>query len=122
MPLAVISRVSTSQERSMKRFLVAAATVVAAVGTVAVSGCAVRAGQSSVGEYVDDKAIVARVNTRFASDSEVSAMRIQVESLNGVVQLSGFATSQAEKDKAAEIARQVPNVKSVRNDIIVRRP
>jgi osmotically-inducible protein OsmY len=47
-------------------------------------------------------------------------MRINVETLKGVVQLSGFATSQAEKDKAAAIARSVPDVRSVQNDIVVR--
>ena len=55
-----------------------------------------------------------------AEDPNVSAMRISVETLNGTVQLSGFATTQAEKDKAAVLARGVPEVKDVRNNIIVR--
>ena len=55
-----------------------------------------------------------------AEDPNVSAMRISVETLNGTVQLSGFATSQAEKDKAAVLARGVPDVRDVRNNIVVR--
>ena len=55
-----------------------------------------------------------------AEDPAVSAMRISVETLNGTVQLSGFASSQAEKDKAAATARAVPDVKDVRNNIVVR--
>jgi hyperosmotically inducible periplasmic protein len=106
----------------MKRLLIAAATAVAAVGTLAVGGCAVTDGQSSVGEYVDDATITTRVKARFASDPVVSAMRINVETLQGTVQLSGFAASQAEKDQAARIAREVPSVKGVTNDIIVRTP
>ena len=47
-------------------------------------------------------------------------MRIQVEALKGTVQLAGFATSQAEKDRAGQLARGVPDVKEVRNNIIVR--
>jgi osmotically-inducible protein OsmY len=43
-----------------------------------------------------------------------------VETLDGTVQLSGFATSQAEKDKAAMVARGVPEVRDVRNNIVVR--
>jgi osmotically-inducible protein OsmY len=90
------------------------------LGSLVGAGCAVTAGQSTVGQYVDDTTITTRVKTRFAEDKSVSAMRIQVETLNGTVQLSGFATSQAEKDTAASVARAVPDVKGVTNNIIVR--
>ena len=57
---------------------------------------------------------------RYLADRSVAATSINVETLNGTVQLSGFAKSQAEKEKAAEIARGAKGVRSVRNDIIVR--
>jgi len=99
------------------------AILISAIGaTATMTGCAVTSGQSSVGEYVDDATISTRVKARLAQDPVASAMRTEVETQDGVVQLSGFAASQAEKAKAAEIAGQVPNVKSVRNDIIVRPP
>lgn len=101
----------------MRNILVA---TLVAVGALATTGCAVKSGQSSMGQYVDDATISSRVKTRMAQDPDVSAMRIEVETLNGTVQLAGFATSQAEKDKAAQIARAVPDVKDVRNNIIVR--
>jgi hyperosmotically inducible periplasmic protein len=50
----------------------------------------------------------------------VSASRIQVETLNGTVQLAGFVPTQEEKDRAGALARKVPDVKDVRNNIIVR--
>jgi osmotically-inducible protein OsmY len=84
------------------------------------AGCAVTSGQSSTGQYVDDVTIGTRVKTRFAQDKDVSAMRINVDTLNGTVQLSGFATSEVEKAKAGQIARSVPDVKEVRNNIVVR--
>lgn len=84
------------------------------------SACAVTSGQSTVGQFVDDATISTRVKAKFAEDKQVSAMRIEVETLKGVVQLSGFATSQAEKDRAGEIARNTKDVKDVRNNIIVR--
>lgn len=90
------------------------------VGAFAYSGCAVTDRQTTVGQAVDDGAISARVKARMAQDPNVSAMRIEVETLNGVVQLAGFATSQAEKERAASLARDVPNVREVRNNIIVR--
>jgi len=86
----------------------------------AATGCAVTDGQSTVGQAVDDTAITTRVKARMAQDPNVSAMRIDVDTLNGVVQLSGFATSQAEKERAAMLARNVPNVREVRNNIVVK--
>ena len=101
--------------------LALATALSAALGaTLLAGGCAVTSGQSSVGQYVDDATVTTRVKARMAEDPDVSAMRIQVETLNGTVQLSGFAASQAEKDKAGTLARGVPDVRDVRNNIIVR--
>ncbi len=83
-------------------------------------GCAVTRDQSTVGEYVDDATITTRVKAKFAEDPTVSAMAISVETLRGVVQLSGFAKSAAEKSKASSIAAATPGVKSVKNDIVIR--
>ena len=101
----------------MKTLLLA---TVVALAAPAITGCAVGSGQSTVGQYVDDATITTRVKSRFAEDPGVSAMRLQVETLNGTVQLAGFATSQSEKDKAGQLARSVPEVKDVRNNIVVR--
>lgn len=104
--------------KNLSRWVAAPALALAAA--LLSVGCAVTSGQSSVGQYVDDATITSRVKTRMAEDPGVSAMRIQVETLNGTVQLSGFATSQAEKDKAGTLARGVPDVRDVRNNIVVR--
>ena len=105
----------------MKRIIIATlASAVLGTGLLGVVGCAVTKGQSTVGQYVDDKTISARVKTRFASDERVSATRVEVETLNGTVQLSGFVPTAAEKERAGEIARQVPDVKAVKNNIIVQ--
>lgn len=90
------------------------------VGALGATGCAVSDGQSTVGQYVDDATITTRVKTRFAEDPQVSAMRINVETLNGTVQLSGFAANEAERTRASTVARAVPEVKDVRNNIVVR--
>ncbi len=88
--------------------------------TIIGSGCAVGRGQSTAGAYVDDTAITAAVKAKFVEDKTVSASALSVETLNGTVQLSGFAKSTTEKAQAENIARGVKNVKSVRNDIVVR--
>ena len=64
--------------------------------------------------------MTARVKAKFAEDPTVSAMSIGVETLKGVVQLSGFAKSAAEKDRAEMLARHTPGASSVVNAIVVR--
>lgn len=85
-----------------------------------VSGCAVARDQSTAGEYVDDTAVTAKVKTKFIESKQVDASAIQIETLKGTVQLSGFAKSAQEKSTAEQLAKQVQGVKSVKNDIIVR--
>lgn len=53
-------------------------------------------------------------------DGRVRALAINVETFHGTVQLSGFAKSENERVTAESIASEVPNVKSVKNDIVVR--
>ncbi|MEI7447444.1 MAG: BON domain-containing protein [Burkholderiales bacterium] len=89
----------------------------ALVGTMA--ACSVARDQETVGAYVDDSKITAEIKAKMASDKDVAATSIGVETMNGVTQLSGFAKTQTEKDRAAEIARQVKGVRAVRNDIQV---
>jgi osmotically-inducible protein OsmY len=105
-----------------KRMSPFAAGVLAVSLVLGAAGCAVTSGQSSVGQYVDDATITTRVKARMAKDPAVSAMRISVDTLNGVVQLSGFATSEAERAEAGRLVREVPDVKDVRNNIVVRAP
>lgn len=94
----------------------AALTGIAIIG----SGCAVMRGQETTGAFVDDTAITTAVKAKMVEDKTVAASSISVETLNGTVQLSGFAKSAAEKMQAENIARGVRNVKSVRNDIAIR--
>ena len=88
--------------------------------TIINSGCAVVRGQETTGAYVDDTAITTAVKAKMVEDKTVAASSISVETLNGTVQLSGFAKSAAEKMQAENIARGVKNVKSIRNDIVIR--
>lgn len=88
--------------------------------TIVSTGCSVARDQQTVGSYVDDAAITTAVKAKMAEDKGVSATAISVETLNGTVQLSGFAKSQAEKDHAESIARTTKNVRNVRNSIVVR--
>lgn len=96
------------------------AAAMMAVVLLSTTGCAVSRGQETVGAFVDDTGITTLVKARMAESKEVSASSISVETLNGVVMLSGFAKNSTEKSTAESIARGVNNVKSVRNEVVVR--
>ena len=102
--------------KHLRAMMLAALTGITLLST----GCAVVRGQETVGAYVDDAAITTAVKAKFIDDKIVSAGSISVETMNGIVQLSGFAKSAAEKSQAEQIARNSKNVRSVRNDIVVR--
>ncbi len=94
---------------------------VATATTLAItSGCAVTRGQETVGNYIDDAAITTSVKAKMVEDKSVDASAINVETLNGTVQLSGFAKSAAEKAQAEVLARRASGVKDVKNSIIIR--
>ena len=84
---------------------------------VAVASCGGGHAKESTGEYIDDSTITTKVKAAFVSDKTVDAMDVKVETFKGTVQLSGFADSSAEIERAAQIAAKVAGVKAVRNDI-----
>jgi osmotically-inducible protein OsmY len=91
-----------------------------AITAVTFTGCAVVRDQQSVGSYVDDATITTRVKARFADDPKVGAVAISVVTLKGTVQLSGFAKSAMERANAEAVAKEVPGVTRVINNITVR--
>lgn len=96
----------------------AAASLVIAVLTA--GGCAVERGQQSAWAFVDDAAITTQIKSRFVESSQIDAMAIGVETLNGVVMLSGFPRTLAEKQAAEQIARTVNGVVLVKSQLLVR--
>lgn len=80
-------------------------------------GCTSTSTQESAGEYMDNSVITARVKTAIFKDPSLKSAEINVETFKGVVQLSGFVSSQPDINRAVEIARAVDGVKSVENDM-----
>ena len=84
------------------------------------AACAATPKQESTGQYFDDTTLTAKVKAAFVNDPVVSAMAVNVETFKGIVQLSGFVKSTAERDRAVELARNVAGVRQVKNDILIR--
>jgi hyperosmotically inducible protein len=90
-----------------------AATVLGAALAVGCTGL----GEKTVGQTVDDAAIVSKAKAAFALDHTVKAMDVKVVSYKGDVQLSGIAKTPEEARRAEEIVRALKDVRSVKNDI-----
>jgi hyperosmotically inducible protein len=73
----------------------------------------------SVGEVIDDNTINASVKAALIGNKTTKAHDINVETYKGVVQLSGFVDTPAEKDEAARVAAGVDGVKTVQNSIAI---
>lgn len=90
----------------------------AAVMLTTLTACSsVDTGRRSVGQVVDDAAITAGVKAAIVNEPTLKVSEIQVETYEGVVQLSGFVSSAANIATASTVARSVNGVKSVKNDI-----
>ena len=83
-------------------------------------GCAATAKQEGTGEYIDDSVLTTKVKAAVFNEPSLKSTEINVETFKGVVQLSGFVNSQADINKAADVARGVKGVKSVKNDMRVK--
>ena len=99
---------------------VCVAAAISATCLVAIPGCAVERGQSTVGAYIDDAAITTAVKARFVDAKSVDAGAISVETLNGTVLLAGFAKNDKERSDAEALARGIRGVKAVTNKIVLR--
>lgn len=70
-------------------------------------------------QTVDDAGISTKVKTKFAADSETSAIKIGVDTIGGVVTLSGVVPTDREKSKAEVVAQNTEGVTKVVNNITV---
>jgi hyperosmotically inducible protein len=76
---------------------------------------------NSAERVVDDSAITTKVKTALAGDPRTKAHQVNVETHNGVVQLSGFVDTPEAKVTAETLASNVDHVKSVDNEIDVKK-
>lgn len=88
---------------------------------VALGGCNVFRGQSTPGQYVDDVAITTKVKAKLLDNDSVDGLDVNVDSTNGKVTLTGWASTESEVRAASELAREVEGVKSVDNQLQVKR-
>lgn len=79
-----------------------------------------KAAASKTDEVVTDASITSAIKMKMADDKLVSASKIDVDTKDGNVTLNGTVKSQAEADKAVELANSVHGVNSVHSNLVVR--
>src|SRR5205814_3958073 len=84
--------------------------LVAAVALTAVAGCASTEKHESTGQYIDDSAITTLVKAAIFNEPGLKSAEINVETFKGRVQLSGFVSSTANRDRAVQVAQAVKGV------------
>ena len=100
----------------MKQFKMILALLLA-LGFAAMLGCASTSSKEGTGEYIDDTVITTKVKAAILNEETLKSAEVNVETFKGVVQLSGFVNSEADIAKAAQVAREVKGVTSVKNDM-----
>ncbi|MBK6321048.1 BON domain-containing protein [Candidatus Aalborgicola defluviihabitans] len=92
-------------------------TIVATVALTALVGCAATSTTEGTGGYIDDSVITSKTKAAIFNDPSLKSTEINVETFKGKVQLSGFVNSQADINRAVDVARGVAGVTSVKNDM-----
>ena len=92
-------------------------TVVVAI-LLFLNGCQAMTGQT-VGESMDDSYITSSVKTQLASDKLVTLTRVDVETNNGIVYLTGQVKAAEQRSHIGSLASQVKGVKQVVNNLQV---
>lgn len=85
------------------------------------NGVSVKSGSATMGSRIDDTAVTGRVKAALLADPDIKSLDISVLTVEGSVQLTGFVDSRAQVDRAAALAGAAEGVRSVKNELTVKR-
>ena len=83
-------------------------------------GCATQSEPQSASAYMGDAWVTTQVKSGILQEPSLKVAQINVETYKGTVQLSGFVGDPGDVSHAAEVARSVKGVTSVKNDLQVK--
>lgn len=78
------------------------------------------AQSEKAGKELDDATITAKVKAAILAEEGLKVLQISVDTMKGVVTLTGSVDSQQHSDRAKEIAGAVAGVKDVENKLVVK--
>jgi osmotically-inducible protein OsmY len=80
----------------------------------------VAVGANAAERFAESAALTAKIKSKMALDDTVEAARIDVDTSGSVVTLSGTVDSQAERERALQLARETEGVTSVVDALKIR--
>ena len=89
------------------------------VSCVSLAGCQSMTGKTA-GQTMSDATITAKVQGKLTGDKLSNFSRIDVDTEQSVVTLNGVVHTMEEKARAAELAREVPGVTKVNNNLQIQ--
>jgi hyperosmotically inducible protein len=93
----------------------------AVIGGAAAGGYYIGKDERSASQIADDAAITATVKAKLIADADVKALDINVSTYENVVILQGKVAAASQRSRAEKLARESRGVRSVRNELTVRR-
>jgi len=92
-------------------------------GCLTVAATAAIQDRRTTGSYIDDQLTELQILAALAENEYIRKQtRINATSFNGLVLLTGEAPGKSLRTRATEIARGIPMVHAVRNEIVLRAP
>lgn len=85
------------------------------------SGRPIGTDTRSSSDQAADRRITAIVRNRISYDDELGDEDIRIDTVAGVVSLKGSVSSYPQRDRAGRLARDVPDVRRVDNQLVIRR-
>ena len=77
--------------------------------------------ERSVGETISDSGITISVKSRLLDDPDVKGLKIDVDTRDGVVFLTGSVRSDVEKEKAVQLAKETKGVRDVQSNLTLKK-
>ena len=116
----VVTLSGTVADEAERKEAVSAAREIAGVHTVQDQIQVTDAGSQSMGDYIDDAVITTEAKAKILVEKDLSALEIKVDTVDGVVTLTGDVKSKELSERAEQIARQVKGVKQVDNKLLIK--
>jgi hyperosmotically inducible protein len=113
-----MKKTSANTCKSLKVLALIACLALPLAGGLA--GCAGDRYNQSTGQRLDDNRTAERVKDALAHDPQYKYDGVNVVAFKGVVQLSGFVNTKAQKSSAGDVAKKVEGVREVENNITVK--
>ncbi len=89
-------------------------TVLMIFGVTLFSGCASMTGETA-GEKIDDATITTQINAMIVKDPDAQFLKINVDTTQGNVVLTGFVNSKEAEERIVSKVKQIRGVKSVKS-------